>query len=1177
MLPITIDNITQQYTVYVVPRLWRSCIIGNNFIKDTSLQIDGGSQQVYYRRQKSEEMNKPEQTNKREERNKQTYILCAAEQTTIPPYHAYDIKVKPNVPFESTANNDDEEYEVYSHSDNKKEHQGTPYVANGILSPNDNLRIQIANLSKATIKVSVGQKVAIMSRMNQEQINAIDHLTNTMDKQAQETHSQDIKIDLSETNLSNERKKQLQGLIEKYPDVFTHKPGRTTQMRHEIQVKDGTRPTNVGPYRCAPKRRQIIEDNIDEMLKEEIITPSNSPWASPVVLAPKKDGTLRFCIDYRKLNAVTIRDAYPIPRIDDTLDALEEAKFISTLDLRSGYWQVEMDPKSQALTAFSSHKGLFEFKVMPYGLMNAPATFQRLMDIVLAGLKWKCCLVYIDDVIIYSRSFDQHLHDLEEVFEALRRSKLTLKASKCHFCREEIKYLGHIITKQGVKPDPELVSAVKEFPQPGTVKDVQAFLGLTGYYRRFIQNYAKISEPLLKQIRNRKNGQNTNHHIVWNDDCEEAFIELKQKLINSPVMNTPNFQHPFILELDASAYGLGAILVQEYDGNKFVIAYASRTLSPAERNYSATEREALAIVWATKHFRPYIEGMEILIRTDCQALQWLKESKDVSGRLARWAMQLAAFQIKEIKYRPGTVNTNSDSLSRYPQPMSPTDIECEVTAIDTVVNIWENTNILDDIQEEQKKDKKLKSIIDRLTTNPTPSFSSNRSPYILVNGLLYKIRKAIKNQDHRIISNKHLLVIPTSMQNKLITWAHDHPMAGHAGRIKTTHRLTSRVYWVTLRKDVYKYVQQCLLCQQFKYNNQPLSMPMQLHMVTEPWHTIGIDIMGPFPITQRQKQFLLVVVDYFTRWVEIFPLRTTTANVIANVITNEVFCRYGMPTFILSDNGPQFIAELFAETCRTLGIRQKFTATYHPQTNMTERVNRTLKQQIRIYAAQNHKSWDEEIQKLAFAIRTSVNETTGETPAFLNFGRDLKIPLDLIIGEETRGSPPDLPTNGVIQQYKTYLIDKLKTAYNIAREYAEVQKLQQKNQYDRHTTNRQFEIGQKVLVTIPPGQISGQFITNKLSPPFQGPCQIMEKLSSSTFIVKRLADNVNLGVINADRMKPFYEGSENNQSDTKPMTEDENDENLISDTRQEETHGRSIPTSTRTSSRTHRVPARYKD
>ncbi|CAF2807008.1 unnamed protein product [Rotaria sp. Silwood2] len=360
------------------------------------------------------------------------------------------------------------------------------------------------------------------------------------------------------------------------------------------------------------------------MLNEGIIVPSKSPWASPVVLAPKKDGSIRFCIDYRKLNEITIRDAYPISRIDDTLDALQHAHFVSTLDLRSGYWQVEMDASSKALTAFVTHKGLFECTVMPFELTNAPATFQRLMDIVLAGLKWQCCLVYLDDIIVYSSTFEQHLEDLRKVFLALADANLTLKTSKCNFCRREMKFLGHLITPDGIKPDPGLIATIEQFPQPTNIKAVQAFLGLSGYYRRFIQNYAKIAEPLLKLLRSTQPTR-FRSPLAWNDDCTVAFHALKQRLISSPIMQTPNFSYPFILELDACEYGIGCVLTQEYDNKKYVIAYASRTLSSAERKYSAVEREALAIVWATKHFRQYLQGGPVIIRSDCKALEWLKK------------------------------------------------------------------------------------------------------------------------------------------------------------------------------------------------------------------------------------------------------------------------------------------------------------------------------------------------------------------------------------------------------------------------------------------------------------------------------------------------------------------------------------------------------------------------
>ena len=386
--------------------------------------------------------------------------------------------------------------------------RNSPCVANSIIVPWRDLNIQAANLTKRTIIVHVGQPLALMTRMNQMQINAVSQkkTSNNVFILANEANEPD----LSDTDLDNKQKKQLLELAQSFPDVFNEKAGRTSKVKHEIKLLPGSELCNMPPYRYAPARRRFIEDNCQQMLEQGITAPSNSPWASPVVLAPKKDGSLRFCVDYRKLNALTIRDAYPIPRIDDTLDSLQEATFISTLDLRTGYWQVEMDEKSREKTAFITHKGLFEFNVMPYGLMNAPATFQRLMDIVLAGLKWQCCLVYIDDIVVYSPSFEQHLKDLKKVFEALRAANLTVKASKCHFCRRETKYLGHIITQNGIKPDSDLVKSVINFPQPKKIKDVQSFLGLTGYYRRFIKNYARIAEPLIKQLRYSTNG---NYHL----------------------------------------------------------------------------------------------------------------------------------------------------------------------------------------------------------------------------------------------------------------------------------------------------------------------------------------------------------------------------------------------------------------------------------------------------------------------------------------------------------------------------------------------------------------------------------------------------------------------------------------------------------------------------------------
>ena len=1106
-LPIKMANRTKTHTVYMVPKLSSPCIIGNDFIRKHNLQIDGQQQSVHFKQNSDDSINTHDETPLFA--NQEEYILIADERLKIPPAQIVHMTVRPNKTF-SVFNQKGDDYEVVSL-------KNTPCVANGIISPQKNLQIEIANLSERPIIVHPGQALGYMKRLNQSQVNFINQRDNTVDNTKSIGNTTKPKLD--ETDLNPLQKQELLKIFSEFSDIFCEKPGQTNKVKHEIKLVPESQPFNLPPYRIAPSRRQVVEQNLREMLEDKIIVPSKSPWASPIVLAPKKDGTLRFCIDYRKLNSMTIRDAYPIPRIDDTLDSLQEAKFFSTLDLRSGYWQVEMEEKSREKTAFITHKGLYEFKVMPYGLTNAPATFQRLMDIVLAGLKWQCCLVYIDDVIIYSPTFEQHVEDLKRVFGALRSAKLTLKTSKCHFCRRETKYLGHVITSDGVKPDPDLIKSVVNFPRPENIRDVQSFLGLTGYYRRFIQNYAKIAEPLIKQLRYATTG---NHHLQWSEECSEALNTLKKKLTTAPIMNTPNFEQPFILEVDACQYGLGAVLTQEYDDTKYVIAYASRTLSANERKYGATEREALAIVWATKHFRVYIEGTKVLIRSDCKALQWLRNTKDITGRLARWAMKLSAYQIENIQYRPGKQNANADSLSR--NPVTTDDAQHpKLLTIETAINIWENTNILAEIKQKQNEDEKLKPFITHLRNNETPMTNDKRNPYVLINDILYKVKNSNRHYNQREVGNKHLLVIPKSMQEKLLAWAHDHPSAGHGGQQKTLYRLSIRVFWDSMRKDVYNYVAACQSCQQFKYNNTPLSNPLQTHIVNEPWHTIGIDIMGPFPKTARQKQFLLVIVDYFTRWIEVFPLRTTTSIDIAQIMMNEVFTRYGMPTFILSDNGPQFVSNLFEHFCKTIGIQQKFTANYHPQTNLTERVNRTLKPMLSIFAHKHPHSWDKEIQKLALAIRTSINETTGEIPAFMMFGRDLKLPLDLLVGEPVQGPPPTSVNSERISEYRRMLIHNLRSAYNLVREHSEVEKIIQKTKYDKHTSQRQFNVGDLVWVATVTPQIGETSISKKFQPKYQGPCRLVEQIGPSTFIVQRINDGVNIGATNIDRMKKYFE------------------------------------------------------
>ena len=392
-------------------------------------------------------------------------------------------------------------------------------------------------------------------------------------------------------------------LVAQFQDVFAMEDeelGATHLARHHIDTGDAE-PIKQYARRIPHSLRMEVRDLVNDMLDRGIITPSTSLWASPIVLVRKKDGSYRFCVDYRKLNAVTRTEAFPLPRIDDYLDTLAGARYFSTLDLASGFWQVVMGANSVMKTTFATHEGAYQFRVMPFGLKNAPTTFQWLMQQVLAGLPTTVCMSYIDDILVVGKTLGEHLDNLQTVLKRLCKAGLKLKPSKCSLLKREVVYLGFVVSRNGVKADHSKVAAVQDFPRPDTVKKLRSFLGLSSYYRRFIPGYAKIAHPLHELT-------STNKEFIWTDDCEEAFKRLKSCLVAAPVLRFPDLGQPYILETDASAKGLGAVLAQcGEDGKIHPIASASHTTQGAERNYGSSELEALAVVWATRHFRHYLD------------------------------------------------------------------------------------------------------------------------------------------------------------------------------------------------------------------------------------------------------------------------------------------------------------------------------------------------------------------------------------------------------------------------------------------------------------------------------------------------------------------------------------------------------------------------------------------
>ncbi|KAL4134764.1 hypothetical protein QTP88_006479 [Uroleucon formosanum] len=494
-------------------------------------------------------------------------------------------------------------------------------------------------------------------------------------------------------HLNKEEYDSLMTICKQFSDIF-HLEGDklscTNAVYHKINVNPATQPINERPYRLPYKHKQEIDKQIQKLQEDDIIAPSRSPWNAPLLVVPKKptvDGTAQYrvCVDFQKLNQVSVGDAFPLPNITEILDQLGKSKYYSTLDLSQGYHQVPMHPDHQSKTAFSTNKGHFEFLRVTFGLKGAPATFQRLMNTVLTGLNGLKAFVYLDDIIIYALNITDHSKKLEEVFKKLREFNLKLNPSKCSFMRKEVNYLGHVITDKGVKPDPQKIKCVLGFPIPTNTKELKSFLGLSGYYRRFVPNYGQTSKPLTALLK--KDAQ-----FSWSDLCQEAFEKLKSTLTQEPLLQYPDFTKAFNLTCDASNFAIGCVLSQGPIGQDAPIAYASRNLNKAEQNYNTTEKELCAIVWGVKQFRPYLLGQKFTIITDHRALTWLFNIKDPGSRLTRWRLKLEEYEY-EIQYKQGTSNTNADALSRIHPVVTRSKSASEIAETPGITENLGTTNI----------------------------------------------------------------------------------------------------------------------------------------------------------------------------------------------------------------------------------------------------------------------------------------------------------------------------------------------------------------------------------------------------------------------------------------------------------------------------------------------------
>ncbi|XP_073670965.1 uncharacterized protein [Paramisgurnus dabryanus] len=914
-----------------------------------------------------------------------------------------------------------------------------------------------------------------------------------------------IKDAVGKAHLPPDAKHHLTQILGSHPKVCTHRIGRTDVLQHCIYTTCQV-PIKQRPYRLNPVKQQAMEEQLEVMLRDGIVEPSHSSWASPVVMVPKKDGKLRFCVDYRKINAITESDAYPIPNISEILESLSGASIFSSIDLNSGYWQVNMDPNSKAQTAFIVSAGLYHFNTMPFGLKNAPATFQRLMEKVLEDLRSKICFVYIDDIIIYSSTESQHLQDLQSVLQRLENAGLTINLKKCKFCLSEITFLGHVVSAKGITADLSKVEAIRNFPVPRNLKEVQRFLGLAGWYHRFVQDFSKIAEPLNTL---KKKGQMFN----WSPQCQQAFDQLKANLITPPVLGHPDLQVPFIIYTDASDAGLGAILTQRKDpNNEVVISYASRTLNRAEVNYSATEKECLAVVWALEKWQHYIEHKLFTVVTDHAALQWVMGSTKANSRLIRWVLRLQKFNFI-IEYRKGKLNAAPDALSRSPIPAKCTLYTKQQTTPHSELPI---TDVV--LWEEQHKDDEIVKLFQEIVNKQIPQMEQ----YEVIEDKLYrKMQRANDQTQHRVY-------VPASLRPTLLEHYHSHPLSGHLGIYKTYKRLQEVAFWPRLWSDVRQYVKRCVKCQTLKHDNQKPAGKLQSITVTRPNEMLGVDIMGPLPKSTQQNEYLLVFVDYFTRWSEFFPMRKATAQNIAKIVRQEILTRWGVPDFILSDRGSQFMSSVFKEICLKWKVTPKLTTAYHPQTNMTERVNRTLKNMISVYVDDNHSKWDQFLPELRFAMNSAIQETIGVSPAELQLGRKLKGPMDKIL-HGTNLTPDDSCYD---------VVTHLKHLQAQARESIRRSQHRQLRNYNKKRQDVTFKNKDRVWLRNFPLSSAQNKFSAKLAPKWRGPYRVLKQLGPLNYRITLEATGEDLRTAHVCNLKMCYPTAEELESQERIRLQD---------------------------------------